>query len=81
MDYTEYNLLDIPNKLLLDIAKDKLVQKLDWTRTNDYDIKLNDINSNEVSVTFTLNGYIDLIDLDIYLDRADLDYKEVTENL
>lgn len=81
MDYTEYNLLDIPNKFLLDIAKDKLVQKLDWTRTNDYDIKLNDINSSEVSVTFTLNGYIDLIDLDIYLNRADLDYKEVTENL
>ena len=73
MKKIEISLNDIPNEILLDIAKNKLTSKLEWTRTNDYDIELNDINSSEVSVTFSIHSSIDLIDLDIYCDNNNID--------
>lgn len=76
MKNIDINLLDIPNEVLLDIAKSKLKSKLEWTRTNDYDIELTDINSNEVSITFSIHSSIDLIDLDIYCDNNDIDIEK-----
>lgn len=73
MNSIEINMNDIPNEVLLGIARDKLKSKLDWTRENDYDIELTDINSSEVSVTFTLHSSIDLIDLDIWATNNNLD--------
>jgi len=73
MKNIEISLLDIPNEILLDIAKTKLSSKLEWTRENDYDIKLTDINSGEVSITFSIHSSIDLIDLDIYCDNNNID--------
>lgn len=73
MKKIEISLNDIPNEILLDIAKNKLTSKLEWTRENDYDIELNDINSSEVSVTFSIHSSIDLIDLDIYCDNNNID--------
>jgi len=69
----EISLLDIPNEILLDIAKTKLTSKLEWTRENDYDIELTDINSGEVSITFSIHSSIDLIDLDIYATNNNID--------
>jgi hypothetical protein len=73
MKKIEISLLDIPNEILLDIAKDKLSSKLEWTRENDFDIELTDINSGEVSITFSIHSSIDLIDLDIYCDNNNID--------
>ena len=73
MKNIEISLNDIPNEILLDIAKNKLTSKLEWTRENDYDIELNNINSNEVSITFSIHSSIDLIDLDIYCDNNNID--------
>jgi hypothetical protein len=73
MKNVEISLNDIPNEILLDIAKNKLTSKLEWTRENDYDIELNNINSNEVSITFSIHSSIDLIDLDIYCDNNNID--------
>jgi|DEB0MinimDraft_4_1074332.scaffolds.fasta_scaffold00241_11 hypothetical protein len=73
MKNIEISLLDIPNEILLDIAKDKLSSKLEWTRENDFDIELTDINSGEVSITFSIHSSIDLIDLDIYCDNNNID--------
>lgn len=73
MKNIEISLNDIPNEILLDIAKDKLSSKLEWTRENDYDIELNNVNSNEVSITFSIHSSIDLIDLDIYCDNNNID--------
>jgi len=73
MKYIEISLNDIPNEILLDIAKNKLSSKLEWTRENDYDIELTDINSSEVSITFSIHSSIDLIDLDIYCDNNNID--------
>ena len=73
MKKIEISLNDIPNEILLDIAKNKLTSKLEWTRENDYDIELTDINSGEVSVTFSIHSSIDLIDLDIYCDNNNID--------
>ena len=73
MKNIEISLLDIPNEILLDIAKTKLTSKLEWTRENDYDIELTDINSGEVSITFSIHSSIDLIDLDIYATNNNID--------
>ena len=73
MKNIEISLLDIPNEILLDIAKSKLTSKLEWTRENDYDIELTDINSGEVSITFSIHSSIDLIDLDIYATNNNID--------
>ena len=73
MKNIEISLLDIPNEILLDIAKTKLSSKLEWTREKDFDIELTDINSGEVSITFSIHSSIDLIDLDIYADNNNID--------
>lgn len=73
MKNIEISLNDIPNEILLDIAKNKLSSKLEWTRENDFDIELTDINSSEVSITFSIHSSIDLIDLDIYCDNNNID--------
>ena len=76
MKKIEISLNDIPNEILLDIAKNKLTSKLEWTRENDYDIELTDINSGEVSITFSIHSSIDLIDLDIYCDNNNIDIEK-----
>ena len=60
----------------IEIAKNKLTSKLEWTRENDYDIELTDINSGEVSITFSIHSSIDLIDLDIYCDNNNIDIEK-----
>lgn len=62
------NMHDIPNDMILDAARATISSKLEWLRSTDFDLEL-DEKSNEVIVKATISFSIDENDVKIENDR------------